>query len=101
MKKIILSAVASLMLFSCQNEDSPLSPTSTEAISQRTCATQEVFEAQLAADPTLALRMNQIEAFTQKAILTGKLVNGKIVIPVVVNVLYRTDAENIQDAQIQ
>jgi hypothetical protein len=45
--------------------------------------------------------MNQIEAFTQKSMLTNRLVNGKIVIPVVVNVLYRTAAENISDAQIQ
>jgi hypothetical protein len=55
----------------------------------------------LKADPTLALRMNEIEAFTQKSILTNRLVNGKVVIPVVVNVLYRTAAENISDAQIQ
>ena len=58
-------------------------------------------EAQLKADPTLAIRMNQIEAFTQNAILTKRLVNGKVVIPVVVNVLYKTAAENISDAQIQ
>jgi hypothetical protein len=57
--------------------------------------------AQLAADPTLAIRMNQIEAFTQKAMLTGRIVNGKIEIPVNVNVLYRTAAENISLAQIQ
>jgi len=49
--------------------------------------------------------MNEIETFTQARIsrLTSnyRLVNGKIVIPVVVNVLYRTTAENISDAQIQ
>ena len=73
----------------------------TESLTLRSCATQEVLEAQLKADPTLALRMNEIEAFTQKAMLTKRLVNGKIVIPVVVNVLYRTAAENISDAQIQ
>jgi Pregnancy-associated plasma protein-A len=53
------------------------------------------------ADPSLALRMNKIEAFTEKAMLTGRLVNGKVEIPVVVNVLYRTAAENISLAQIQ
>jgi hypothetical protein len=41
---------------------------------------QEVLEAQLKADPTLALRMNEIEAFTQKK-LNGRLVNGKVEIP--------------------
>jgi hypothetical protein len=48
----------------------------------------EVLKSQLAADPTLATRMNQIESFTQNAMLTGRLVNGKVEIPVVVNVLY-------------
>jgi hypothetical protein len=31
--------------------------------------------------------MNQIEAFTINATVTGRIVNGKIQIPVVVNVL--------------
>ena len=89
------------MLFSCQNEETLNSNSSEQAVARRGCATNEVFQAQLAADPTLAIRMNQIEEFTQKAKLTGKLVNGKVVIPVVVNVLYRTAAENISDALIQ
>jgi hypothetical protein len=45
--------------------------------------------------------MSKIEAFTEKAMLSGRLVNGKVEIPVVVNVLYRTAAENISLAQIQ
>jgi Pregnancy-associated plasma protein-A len=101
MKKIILSAVAVLMLFSCQNEENGSANLETSAVTKRSCATQDVLEAQLKADPTLALRMNQIEAFSQKALLTGRLVNGKIEIPVVVNVLYRTATENISLAQIQ
>lgn len=101
MKKLILSAAACLMLFACQNEQTESQNDSTNAITQRKCATQDVLEAQLKADPTLAIRMNQIEAFTQNALLTKRLVNGKVVIPVIVNVLYRTAAENISDAQIQ
>jgi len=102
MKKILFSAMALMMLFSCQNDNSSESGTlETSAIAQRKCAAQDVLEAQMKADPTLALRMNQIEAFTQKAMLNGRLVNGKVEIPVVVNVLYRTSAENISDAQIQ
>jgi hypothetical protein len=100
MKKILLSAVALLMLFSCQNDTTEITP-SADAIAKRGCASQEVLAAQMKADPSLALRMNEIEAFTQKSILTGRLVNGKIEIPVVVNVLYRTTAENISLAQIQ
>ena len=101
MKKLILSAAACLMLFSCQNDQTESLNDSTNAITQRKCATQDVLEAQLKADPTLAIRMNQIEAFTEKALLTKRLVNGKVEIPVVVNVLYRTAAENISAAQIQ
>src|SRR3954466_5866013 len=102
MKKVLLSAVTALLLFSCQNDQTADSAdASVSAIAQRGCATQEVLEAQLKADPTLAIRMNEIEAFTNKALLTGKLVNGKVQIPVVVNVLYRTTAENISNAQIQ
>jgi hypothetical protein len=37
----------------------------TNAIAKRGCASQEVLAAQLAADPTLVLRMNEIEAFTK------------------------------------
>jgi hypothetical protein len=101
MKKIILIATAFLMLFSCQNDQTELTSHTTNAITRRTCASQDVLAEQLKADPTLALRMNQIEAFTQKVMLTNRLVNGKVVIPVVVNVLYRTAAENISNAQIQ
>jgi hypothetical protein len=101
MKKILLTATAFLMLFSCQNDQTESTELATSAIARRGCASSEVLAAQLAADPTLALRMNQIEAFTQKAMLTNRLVNGKVVIPVVVNVLYRTAAENISDALIQ
>lgn len=101
MKKIILTAAAVLVLFSCQNDATDSTVPTTNAIAHRGCASQEVLEAQLIADPTLAIRMNEIEAFTQKAMLTSRLVNGKVVIPVVVNVLYKTAAENISDAQIQ
>ncbi len=101
MKKVLLSAVTALLLFSCQNDQTESADSNVSAIAHRGCATQEVLEAQLKADPTLAIRMNEIEAFTNKALLTGKLVNGKVQIPVVVNVLYRTTAQNISNAQIQ
>ncbi|WP_348812341.1 zinc metalloprotease [Flavobacterium maritimum] len=101
MKKILLSAAFVLMLFSCQNEETGSANLEANAVTKRSCASQDVLEAQMKADPTLAIRMNEIEAFTQKSILSGRLVNGKIEIPVIVNVLYKTAAENISDAQIQ
>lgn len=101
MKKILLSATALLMLFSCQN-DATQSEDTVNTNARRNCASQDVLAEQLKADPTLALKMNKIEAFTADAIANPnfRLVGGKIVIPVIVNVLYRTAAENISDAQI-
>jgi hypothetical protein len=101
MKQIFLSAMALMMLFSCQTDQTDSETLTPNAISKRSCASQDVLADQLAADPTLASRMNQIEEFTKNAMVTGRLVNGKLEIPVVVNVLYRTAAENISIAQIQ
>ncbi len=104
MKKIFITAVAVLMLFSCQNDQNEAANSEASAATLRSCASQDVLEAQLKADPMQAIRMNEIEAFTNEQLLkgfSGRLVNGKIEIPVVVNVLYRTTAENISNAQIQ
>lgn len=104
MKKIILSAFALLFLFSCNNDETSIPTEEKDQLTHnhhRGCASHEVLEQQLKQDPSLAQRMQQIEEFTTEAIRTGKLVNGKIQIPVVVNVLYKTTAENISLAQIQ
>ena len=90
-----------LVLFSCQKDDNS---STTAKASRRICASQEVLERQLKENPELATKMNQIEAFTENAVLNqsqNRLVNGKIQIPVVVNVLYRTTAENISLTLIQ
>ena len=103
MKKILLSAVSLLLLVSCSNEESNttnnLAASSTH--DHRGCASHEVHEQQLRENPELATKMQEIENFTQNAITNGRLVNGRIEIPVVVNVLYRTAAENISLTQIQ
>ncbi|HLF51383.1 zinc metalloprotease [Flavobacterium sp.] len=100
MKKILFSATMLLFLVSCNNEETT-APNETSKLTERGCASHEVLQEQLKQNPELAIKMNQIEAFTEKAMLEGRLVNGKIEIPVVVNVLYRTTAENISLAQIQ
>ncbi|TXI62529.1 MAG: zinc metalloprotease [Flavobacterium sp.] len=102
MKKILLSAVSLLLLVSCSNDESNTSGESTAtARRHRGCASHEVHEQQLRENPELAAKMQEIENFTQNAITNGRLVNGRIEIPVVVNVLYRTAAENISLTQIQ
>lgn len=78
---------------------------STAQAQERKCATDEYFKDRLTEDPALESRMQEIEAFT-KRFLEGNTVkresSGNIItIPVVVHVLYRTDAENISDEQVQ
>ncbi|MCL9809456.1 zinc metalloprotease [Flavobacterium luminosum] len=100
MKKLLLSAAAALLLFSCQKDNATEEQTASLA-AHRGCASHEVLERQLKENPALASRMAEIEKFTNDAVKNGRLVNGKIEIPVVVNVLYRTAAENISLTQIQ
>jgi hypothetical protein len=102
MRKILLSASLLVLLFSCQSEDkSGVTAEKSAIVEHRGCASYEVLEQQLRDNPELASKMNQIDIFTERAIAEGRLVNGKIEIPVVVNVLYKTTAENISLAQIQ
>lgn len=70
----------------------------------RHCASYEVLQRQLNEDPSLAGRMQAIEEATARFAQepnAQKLVNGVYVIPVVVNVLYQTAAQNISLTQIQ
>jgi hypothetical protein len=100
MRKFLSLLVGSILFFSCQKSQAPSVLDEGDAI-KRTCATDEVLKAQLAEDPTLADRMNSIEAFTQKLISSGNLrTAGTIEIPVVVHVLYNAAVENISDAQV-
>ena len=102
MKKMMLAISLIAILFSCQNDETTnTSENKSTTKVQRSCASQDVLENQLKANPELAIRMNEIEKFTNTAIAENRLVNGKIEIPVVVNVLYKTAAENISLAQIQ
>ena len=100
MKKILLSALVLMSLISCTKEESS-STNESSTLAHRGCASHEVHQEQMRQNPELAITMNEIETFTEKAMREGRLVNGKIQIPVVVNVLYRTTAENISQAQIQ
>lgn len=78
-----------------------------EVPAQRQCASLEVLNAQLVADPSLKSKMDAIENQTARFMSEGGAAafrinaNGKIEIPVVVNVIYRTASENISQAQIQ
>ncbi|MCB2376428.1 T9SS type A sorting domain-containing protein [Hymenobacter sp. BT635] len=67
----------------------------------RQCATMDVLEAQMAADPSLAKRMAAVERHTAQAVAnTANRVNAIVTIPVVVHVVYNTAAQNVSQAQI-
>jgi hypothetical protein len=73
-------------------------------VTKRSCAAYEVLEAQMAADPSLRARRQEIEDYTNKVLKNPnayRLVGDTIEIPVVVHVVYRTSAENISDAQVK
>lgn len=109
MKKLLFSIAAGVMLFtSCTKTDLSNQTVANEeefvAPSQRRCASSEVLEAQLKADPNLRRRMDEVESFTKRFAANRsnqRLSLDTMIIPVVVNVLYRTTAENISLAQIQ
>lgn len=105
MKKIVLSLAIVSLLFSCnKQEDSTTSTTnenSAQTTGKRGCYSDEHLKEQLAADPSLAKRMEEFELKSARAIAEGRIVNGVLEIPVVFNVLYKTAAENISLAQLQ
>ncbi|MBL8001237.1 MAG: T9SS type A sorting domain-containing protein [Flavobacteriales bacterium] len=74
-----------------------------DALAQRSCAAMDVLDQQIASDPQRALRLQQIEQFTQQYAVQSPDGSARAVvtIPVVFHVVYRTAAENISDAQIQ
>ncbi|GAA4393257.1 M43 family zinc metalloprotease [Hymenobacter koreensis] len=74
-----------------------------EAAAKRQCAAMDVLEAQIAADPSRAKRMADIEAHTRAFESTPVAQRGTgvtITIPVVVHVVYNTAAQNVSQAQI-
>jgi Pregnancy-associated plasma protein-A len=102
MKKLLMSAGAALLMFSCQNDNNSNDLSNQDSAARhRGCASHEVLDRQLKENPELAVNMAKIENFTKNAMQTGRLVNGVMEIPVVFNVLYRTSAENISLAQLQ
>ena len=108
MKKTFLAfAGCVLIAFGCTKEsvkNLPAEEPSEIVMVAGRCASEEVLQQQLQQDPTLAGKMQEIELATQRFIknpTTNVLAGDVMTIPVVVNVLYRTVAENISTAQIQ
>ncbi len=78
------------------------------AQSKRICASQDVYLRQVAANPAFALKQQEIENFTRQYIKRGgsrtaeASQRGSTVytIPVVVHVVWKTQAQNISDQQV-
>jgi hypothetical protein len=106
MKKLLSIALAgTLFLASCTDKTIVDEGTSTlSSPPSRVCAAMDVLESQLAADPKLRSRMASIEGQTREFVARGNFKvtpSGIVQIPVVVNVIYRNESENISLAQIQ
>ena len=103
MRKLFLSLTALALVFaSCENDKSSEQNPELDALAltfTKDCATMDALEMNLAKDPTLANRMDAIEAHTLEAIKGGATArlaaDGVIEIPVVFHVIYRTSSENI------
>lgn len=105
---LMIIALMSIFISSCKKNDLDIvgqTALQNDQYSHREqCGSMEVLEAQLKQDPSLESRMNDIEKFTQSYVKRNyeqRLSGDTIIIPVVVNVLYRITSENISDAQIR
>lgn len=96
MKKL-LSLLAAVCLFG-------MSHLSAQTASIRNCGTMEYLEQQLKNDPSMSLRMQQIEQQTQNYLIknNGNTTASVVTIPVVFHVLYSTNnsTQNISNARI-
>lgn len=105
MKNLLYLLMAGWMISACTER--PISEEGSPFTSQspsRLCAAMEVLEADLAANPKLRQRMAEIEEQTRSFIARGDFKvspQGSLQIPVIVNVIYRTESENISLEQIQ
>ena len=104
MKKLILGlATLAMIAMSCQDDSNEVNLPSDEIIEsnqkgEKQCFTMDKLEENLANDPTLAGKMAAIEEQTKSIIEQGnfkRLENGKIIIPIVFHVIYRTASENV------
>ena len=111
MKKTFVLLAGGFLLFAGCNksahekETTAINEEETFTATQRQCGAYEVLQEQLKTDPDLQRRMDQIEEFTSRVMANPGayrlLANGIVEIPVVFNVLYRTAAQNVSQAQLQ
>lgn len=112
MKKLLFGILTLGLMSSCnndtlsnQNEDSINHPESSSDLThKRNCPSEEIRKQALQGSSELRQRYTALETNTDKFandLKLGKvLADGTVEIPVVVNVLYKTAAQNVSDARI-
>ncbi len=110
MKRVSLIAAALFVMFAACNKNKSneqenilQEPEVNATTAARACAAYDVLERQLQENPSLQSRMDAIEEFTSRYTQNPsafRLVGDVLEVPVVVNVLWRTAAENVSDAQV-
>ncbi|MBV2224501.1 MAG: zinc metalloprotease [Cloacibacterium sp.] len=108
MKKLLFGVMALGMLAACNTTEETANLTDSTAktatASRKSCPSEEIRAELLKNDAKARARFAAIEAGTEKFIQAKKLgrvlADGTVEIPVVVNLLYRTTAENLSDARI-
>jgi hypothetical protein len=109
MKKMLFFGSFGILLFSaCKKTENEINPSSDlknpTSFVQRRCGSHEAMERAIMKDPSIRIRRDAIEKFTQQNL--DKAANRIAslpetgIIPVVVNVVYNTDEENISLDQI-
>ncbi len=105
--KIFWSLSLAALIAACSKEAKTTSENESNLsrVVQRHCASDEVLKEEIRLDASRGKRLMEIESFTENVMKNPAayrlLADGTIEIPVHVNVIYRTTAENISNAQIQ
>ncbi|MDR6490018.1 hypothetical protein J2799_004569 [Chryseobacterium vietnamense] len=111
MKKLLFGAFMLSVMAACnndsitnQNENTTDEAATTTSLTQRGCASEEIRQEALKKSSELQQRFAALETNTEKFandVKFGKvLADGTVEIPVIVNVIYKTTAENVSDARI-
>ncbi|MDR6461146.1 hypothetical protein J2786_004299 [Chryseobacterium vietnamense] len=111
MKKLLFGAFMLSVMAACnndsitnQNENTTDEAATTASLTQRGCASEEIRQEALKKSSELQQRFAALETNTEKFandVKFGKvLADGTVEIPVIVNVIYKTTAENVSDARI-
>ena len=104
MKKLLFGVIALGMLAACNTVNEETVNTEVNTAARRGCPSEEIREQLLKSDPAARARYaaieNQAERFSNDVSLGRVNADGSVDIPVVVNVLYKTTAENVSDAKI-